>query len=101
MGQPFHSEEEDNSVTHRTQKDNTACAILGACTVAAGAFWLYYLLAGPGRRKNAALIPDAIEDRIDAVVEALDARFGKNWVNLGLGALQAGLRKVLPGPLVG
>ena len=73
--------------------------VLGAAA-AAGAIGLYYLLAGAGRANNAALIPDAIEDRIDAVVDALDERYGKAWAQLGLGALQAGLRKVLPAPLV-
>lgn len=61
---------------------------------------LYYLGAGLGRDRNAALIPDAIEDRLDMVVEAMNTRFGREWVNRGLAVLKQALEETLPGPLV-
>jgi hypothetical protein len=78
-------------------------AIIGASSVAVlsiGAGLLYYLRAGSGN-KDASLIPNAVEDRIDKVVEALNHKFGKRWVNRGVTTLQAGLSTVLPAPLVG
>jgi len=65
-----------------------------------GGALLYYLMAGAGSEKNAALIPDAIEDRLDLVVKALDGRFGKVWVGRGIAALKSALSETLPAPLV-
>ena len=53
-----------------------------------------------GRRgKNAPLIPDLIEDRIDLVVAWLDRQLGKKWVDKGLDAIQSLLFSNLPQPL--
>lgn len=58
--------------------------------------FLYYQLSGKGR-DNALLIPDALEDRIDHVVEALNGAFGQRWVNVALNALQAHIVQTMPG----
>lgn len=65
-----------------------------------GAVGLYYLTAGPGRENNAALIPNAIEDRIDLVIDTLNAKVGKNWGDRATGGLKFSLRQILPEPLV-
>ncbi|MDI1444857.1 hypothetical protein [Polyangium sp. 6x1] len=70
--------------------------VLGALASVAGATGLYYLLAGAGKDKNAALIPDSIEDRLDMVVESLNETFGKSWGRYAISAL----KKALPAPLV-
>ena len=46
---------------------------LGVAGVA-GSLLLYYALAGAGSEKNAALIPDSIEERLDKVVDELNLR---------------------------
>lgn len=61
---------------------------------------LYYLKAGYDHENNAALIPDALENRIDHVVDTLNARVGKNWVTWGAGQLKSYLQNTLPLPLV-
>lgn len=75
-------------------------ALAATAAVGAGALFLYYLNAGAGSEKNAALIPDAIEDRLDDVVKALDGKYGKAWVNREIAILKAGLSTILPAPLV-
>jgi hypothetical protein len=82
----------------RWTKDEKAVAT--AATVGLGLLALYYLSAGAGPENNAALIPDVIEDRLDAVVKALDKKFGKAWVNREIATLKAGLSAMLPAPLV-
>lgn len=67
---------------------------------AIGLIGLYYLTAGYDRKDNAALIPDAFEDRIDQVVGVLNAQFGKNWSRFGAEVLKSSLRKTLPATLV-
>lgn len=74
--------------------------LIGLLMIGLGAFGLYYLIAGPDRENNATFIPDAIEDRIDRLVETLNIRFGKNWVYLGIAALKLALRRALPKPMV-
>jgi hypothetical protein len=74
--------------------------LLGAALIALGLFGLYYLTAGAGRENNAALIPDKIEDRIDGVIDALNARVGKNWGGRALAVLKYLLRGALSAPLV-
>jgi hypothetical protein len=69
----------------------------GIALASAGAIGLYYLLTGAGKEKNSALIPDAIEDKLDRVVETLNRTFGKGWGSYAVLALQA----TLPAPLVG
>lgn len=43
---------------------------------------------------------DPIEEQIDRVVTALNARFGKTWRTLALSALKSGLGTTLAGSLV-
>ena len=74
--------------------------LIGALLIALGAACLYYLKAGATEKDNAALIPDAVEDRVDALVAALNARVGKDWVKYGAEALKLSLRKALPAPMV-
>lgn len=80
--------------------DKVAVGVAVAGLTVVGAMGLYYLIAGFGRENNAALIPDAIEDRIDHVVEALNSAVGKGWVTWGADQLKSLLRKSLPAPLV-
>jgi hypothetical protein len=80
-----------------TKNDKTALMVGGGLL---GGALLYYLMAGAGSEKNAALIPDAIEDRLDLVVKVLDRRFGKVWVDRGISALKSALSETLPGPVV-
>lgn len=65
-----------------------------------GAVALYYIQAGVGEEKDAALIPDDLEGRIDLVVKRLNERFGKAWVNLGLDAIELYLKAILPWEVV-
>ena len=81
------------------EKVAVGVAVAGLTVV--GAMGLYYLTAGFGRENNAALIPDAIEDRIDHVVDVLNSKVGKRWVTWGAGQLKSFLRSYLPAPLVG
>ena len=80
--------------------EKIAAGVAVAGLGALGAFGLYYLIAGLGRENNAAFIPDVLEDRIDHVVDVLNARIGKGWVTWGAEELKAALRHALPGPLV-
>lgn len=80
-----------------TKNEKTALVIGGSVV---GGFLLYYLMAGAGPEKNAVLIPDAVEDRLDLLIEALDERFGKAWVDRGVSLLKSALSETLPAPLV-
>jgi hypothetical protein len=61
-----------------------------------GALLYYGMSAASSKKRNAALIPDAIETHLDTVVEKLNERFGHGWVKLGVATLSA----ALPTPLV-
>lgn len=74
--------------------------LIGAVLIALGAACLYYLKAGATDKDNAALIPDAVEDRVDALVAALNAGVGKDWGKYGAEALKLSLRDALPAPMV-
>lgn len=73
--------------------------LVGLFALAAIGALLGWLLAG-GRRRPRAEVPEAIEDRIDHVVLALNERFGKDWGRIEPGALEAALDEVLPSALV-
>lgn len=68
--------------------------------VGGGALLLYYAQAGRGEDKNAALIPDSFEDRIDRVVAELNNHFGRRWVTLSFALLSSYLKSVLPADVV-
>jgi hypothetical protein len=87
----------------RKNRKNLLGILIGAgsvVTLGLGAALLHYLRSGVGDA-DASLIPNSIEERLDKVVEALNKKFGKRWVNRGVATLQAGLSTVLPAPLVG
>jgi hypothetical protein len=68
--------------------------------VGGGALLLYYAQAGQGEDKNAALIPDSLEDCIDRVVAELNNQFGQRWVTLSFALLSSYLTSVLPADVV-
>lgn len=68
--------------------------------VGIGAFTLYYLTAGRGEESDAALIPADLEGRIDFVVDALNRKFDKWWVDRGLDVLEIYLKGILPWQVV-
>jgi hypothetical protein len=82
----------------KKMSDGDKLLLFGLGTI--GVISLYYLTAGYDRDNNAALIPDALENRIDRVVDTLNARVGKNWITWGAGQLKSYLRNTLPQPLV-
>lgn len=73
--------------------------VIGGVVVAAGGLLLHYLTSGVGE-DDAWLIPNSIEERLDRVVDSLNRRFGKQWVQYGIDSLRTGLASVLPQPLV-
>ena len=74
-------------------------ALLVGGVVVVGGLLLHYLTSGVGE-DDASLIPNAIEDRLDRVVGALNRRFGKQWVQYGIDTLRSGLASMLPQPMV-
>lgn len=83
-------------------KKTPIALVIGAAMTAAtalGVGLLYYLKAGVGEA-DASLIPSSVEQRLDRLVEALNQRFGKQWVSEAMGTLKAGLERVLPASLV-
>lgn len=84
--------------TRLTKNEKAALATAG---ILGGGLLLAWLVTGVGKEKNSPLVPDAIEDHLDAAVEHLNRRFGRRWVNMGLHALQRGLESILPSWVVG
>ena len=74
--------------------------LIAGAAAAAGTAVFYYLKAGAGSGKNADFIPDAVEAKLDSVIEALNKKFGSAWVERGLSLLEGVLAKALPTPLV-
>jgi hypothetical protein len=93
--------EEEKMRRTQTDDDDVVKWILVGGAALAGAFGLYYLVAGAGPDKDAALVPNSLEDKLDRVVSVLNQRLGKAWVDRGLNYLQSFLAGVLPAPLVG
>jgi hypothetical protein len=83
--------------TMAKKKSNEGWIIVGL--VIAG-FGLLYLQTGFGNENDSAVLPNTIESKIDALVAALNDRFGHDWVELGAAALEYQLRSVLPPSLV-
>lgn len=86
------------------KKKNRNSSLLGIifgassiATLALGSVLLYYLKS---RNSEAKLIPSSVEGRIDKVIEVLNKKFGKRWVNRGVSVLETGLESMLPAPLV-
>ena len=83
------------------KKQKTSPWLIGVtAAAAAGTAVFYYLKAGAGSGKNAVLIPDALEDKLDYVVDTLNKKFEKTWVDQGLSLLERTLATILPTPLV-
>jgi hypothetical protein len=62
-----------------------------------GVFVYNYAKSGGGSKKNAVAVPDAIEDRIDVIVDTLNAKWpDKRWADRGLETVAAYLEGVLP-----
>lgn len=72
----------------------------GLAIIAIGLGLLYYSQTGRGDENDSVLIPNDLEGRIDLVIEALNKRFGKRWVDAGLDAFTSYLRGTLPPQLV-
>src|SRR4051812_9791914 len=85
----------------RKQADNGFPKWVAWGGAVAGALALYYIIAGAGSDQDAAAIPNSIEQKLDRVVDALNSRLGKAWVDRGLGYVQSALSGVLPPALVG
>lgn len=80
------------------KKQDDGLLIVGL--VAAGLALLYYAQTGVGEEKDSALLPNTLESKIDALIAALNQRFGKGWVDFGVTVLKNHLRKMLPISLV-
>jgi hypothetical protein len=71
---------------------------LGYAALFVGAVWgLSYLANGRGKNNNSPFVPDAIENRMDDVVEALNDIIGRHWVTVTLDFLQARMALAMPG----
>ena len=81
------------------KKDFDAWLIGGVC-IGLGVLFLYQRRTGWGTENDAALIPNALEDKIDVVITALNNRFGKAWVEYGMQAIEGYARNALPAALV-
>ncbi len=68
--------------------------------IAGGLGLLYYAQTGLGEENDSALIPNTLEGRIDAVISALNNRFGKRWVDFGVVVLKHNLQSTLPTSVV-
>lgn len=68
--------------------------------VVAGLGLLYYAQTGLGKENDSALIPNTLEGKIDALIDALNKRFDKRWVDRGVGVLKYSLHQVLPAELI-
>lgn len=66
----------------------------------AGLGLLYYAQTGLGKERDSALIPNILEGRIDALIAALNNKFGKRWVDFGVVAVKYELQRTLPASLV-
>jgi hypothetical protein len=74
--------------------------LLVGVSVGLGLIGLYYLTAGYDQENNAALIPDSLENRIDHLVNTLNANVGKEWGYEVAETLKVILRRALPAHLV-
>jgi hypothetical protein len=71
--------------------------VVGAGLLFVAAFLgLAYLKNGKGE-SNSPFVPDTLEDRLDAVVGALNRNFGQRWVNIALNFLERQMELAMPG----
>lgn len=71
----------------------------GAIIGIAALLGLVYVATGKGEDDSKS-IPDELEKPIDDAIAVLNARFGHQWVDAGLGLVDAYLRRVLPPQLI-
>ena len=74
--------------------------LITAVGIGLGLAFLYYARTGLGNENDAALIPKSPEEQIDALIGALNRRFGKHWVEFGLRVLTHYAQNALPAPVV-
>jgi len=74
-------------------------AVVGAGVIVGGGL-LYFLKSGAGSEKDSPLTPQFIEDPLDAIVDALNRRFGKRWADTALSVLEKALEVALPPKVV-
>ncbi len=86
-------------MARRKDDDDLWKFFLGLGGIVVGTILLSYAQSGR-RGDNATMLPDELERHIDDGVAALDAEYGKGWVDEGLNAVAATLRRVLPSQLV-
>lgn len=82
------------------KKSNFESWLVGGAVVGLGLAFLYYARTGLEREKDAALLPNILEEQIDALISALNTRFGKAWIGFGFRALEHYAQAALPPPLV-
>lgn len=82
------------------KKTNFDGWLITAVGIGLGLAFLYYTQTGLGKENDAALIPNSPEEKIDLLISALNRRFGKNWIEFGLGVLTHYVESALPAPLV-
>lgn len=77
--------------------DGNVVQALSYAALFVGAVWGLSWLANGRGKNDSSLVPDAIENRLDDVVQALNNIFGHHWVNLALNRLQYQLAFTMPG----
>jgi hypothetical protein len=82
------------------KKTNFEDWLITAVGIGLGLAFLYYTQTGLGKENDAALIPNTPEEEIDDLINALNRRFGKRWIEFGLGVLTNYVQNALPAPLV-
>jgi hypothetical protein len=70
---------------------------LGGVLTLVGVGVYIYVSTGRGR-KDSPLVPNVIEERIDRLVEWLNTRFGKQWMDQRLDTVQTALSAAMPFP---
>jgi hypothetical protein len=80
------------------KEDNDRWWIAGLILVGGAA--LYYLQTGLGKQNDSTFLPNTLEMRIDSLISALNDRFGKRWIDLGVAFLKYNLQHALPAAVV-
>lgn len=82
------------------KKSNFEGWLISGVVVGLGLAFLYYAQTGLERENDAALLPDSLEEQMDSLISALNKRFGKAWVAVGLEVLEHYVQNALPASLV-
>lgn len=73
---------------------------IGLLLGAVGVGLIYYAQTGLGKENDSALLPNTLEDRIDALVAALNTKLGKRWLDFGVNVIMYYIQSALPAYLV-